>query len=58
MQEQTNKKAGDKPGAPYGKKKPYRKPAYRCERVFETMALACGKTQSSQGSCHFNRKFS
>jgi len=26
-------------------KKPYSKPEFRYERVFETMALACGKTQ-------------
>lgn len=37
-------------------KKPYQKPEVRHERVFETMALACGKVHSTQGSCHFNRK--
>ncbi len=37
-------------------KKPYQKPAFRHERVFETMALSCGKVQSTQGQCHFNRK--
>lgn len=26
-------------------KKPYRKPSFRHERVFETTALACGKVQ-------------
>jgi hypothetical protein len=26
-------------------KKPYRKPSFRHEQVFETMALACGKLQ-------------
>ena len=39
-------------------KKPYRKPAVRYERVFETMALACGKIDNSQGQCHTNRKVS
>jgi len=39
-------------------KKPYVKPVVRHERVFETMALSCGKVQSTQGSCHFNRKTS
>ena len=39
-------------------KKPYRKPAFRHERVFETMALACGKIDATQGSCHNNRKLS
>ncbi len=37
-------------------KKPYQKPAFRHERVFETMALSCGKMQSTQGQCHFTRK--
>jgi hypothetical protein len=32
-------------------KKPYVKPAFRSERVFETMALACGKA-GTQGQCH------
>jgi len=27
-------------------KKPYNKPAFRFERVFETQALSCGKVQS------------
>ena len=39
-------------------KKPYQKPEVRHERVFETMALACGKVQATQGSCRFNRKAS
>lgn len=29
-------------------KKPYQKPAFRCEHVFETAALACGKTTTAQ----------
>ena len=37
-------------------RKPYRKPAFRHERVFETQALSCGKIQTTQGSCHSNRK--
>jgi hypothetical protein len=39
-----------------GRKKPYQKPARRRERVFETTALACGKVQTTQSSCHSNRK--
>jgi hypothetical protein len=39
-------------------RKPYVKPMVRHERVFETMALTCGKVQSTQGGCHFNRKTS
>jgi len=39
-------------------KKPYRKPAFQYERVYETMALACGKQHSTQSQCRFNRKAS
>lgn len=36
--------------------KQYVKPSFRSEKVFETMALACGKTGPTQASCTFNRK--
>jgi hypothetical protein len=39
-------------------KKPYRKPAFQFERVFETMALACGKIRQTEAQCRFNRKSS
>ncbi|MGO9641063.1 MAG: hypothetical protein ACLP1Y_07160 [Candidatus Acidiferrales bacterium] len=39
-------------------KKPYQKPAFRYDRVFETMALACGKLNGTQSQCRFNRKSS
>jgi hypothetical protein len=39
-------------------KKPYIKPAFRFERVFETRALSCGKMADTQGSCHHNRRTS
>jgi hypothetical protein len=35
---------------------PYEKPAFVYERVFETMALACGKIGTQQRQCSFNRK--
>ena len=34
-----------------GGKLPYQKPAFRYERVFETMALACGKISATQAQC-------
>jgi len=37
-------------------RKPYQKPAFRHERVFETMALACGKIHPNQHQCRVNRK--
>jgi hypothetical protein len=58
IEEQPGKKPRDTVGNQSGKKKPYRKPAYRYERVFETMALSCGKVQNSQSGCHSNRKLS
>jgi hypothetical protein len=39
-------------------KKPYVKPEFRHEKVFETMALNCGKIQSTQGQCAHNKKAS
>jgi hypothetical protein len=47
---------GESPPVRY--KKPYQPPAFRCERVFETMALACGKISPTQTHCNFNRKSS
>jgi hypothetical protein len=40
---------------PRATKKPYQEPAFRHERVFETMALSCGKIQTTQLGCKFNR---
>lgn len=37
---------------PQNEKKPYRKPGYRFEKVFETMALHCGKVQPTDFLCH------
>jgi hypothetical protein len=41
---------------PARRRKPYLKPAFRFERVFETMALSCGKVTTTQFQCRFNRK--
>lgn len=43
---------------PQASRKPYQKPAFRTEKIFETMALACGKITATQGHCRFNRKSS
>ena len=40
------------------KKKPYVKPSFQHERVFETMALACGKIGGTTAQCKSNRKLS
>jgi hypothetical protein len=39
-------------------KKPYAKPAFRFERVFETQALSCGKVHSHGNPCKLNPKAS
>lgn len=39
-------------------KKPYVKPGFQREKVFETMALTCGKVQSTEHGCHSSRKVS
>ena len=57
MSEQGDKTRKRTPSnAPARGKLPYQKPAFRHEGVFETMALACGKIQSTQSQCHSNIK--
>ncbi len=55
---EKNVTSGDAKQAPGAgvTKKAYKKPEFRYERVFETLALACGKLHGSQGQCRFNRK--
>jgi hypothetical protein len=48
-----DKNSGDKQLAG---KKPYHKPSFRYEHVFETMALACGKISRRSKSCRLNSK--
>lgn len=57
---QRNQPSGADKSAPSqnAAKKPYRKPEFRYERVFETLALACGKIHHNQAQCRFNRKTS
>jgi hypothetical protein len=44
------------PAATGKARKVYERPAFQHERVFETMALACGKLSPTQFQCRFNRK--
>ena len=39
-------------------KRPYQKPAFTREQLFETMALACGKLTGAGGQCQFVKKTS
>ena len=56
--EKTFKGLGSAGEARSRPKRPYHKPTVRYERVFEVQALTCGKVQTTQGSCHANRKTS
>jgi hypothetical protein len=46
------------PGNASKAKKLYQKPAFRYERVFETLALSCGKIGANTAQCQFSRKTS
>jgi hypothetical protein len=46
------------PGQTARTKKPYQKPSFQHERVFETMALICGKLDPTLSQCQVNRKTS
>lgn len=39
-------------------RRPYLKPEFRHESVFETMALACGKISGTQAACNSRRNAS
>ena len=54
----TKQDQTDKQSRPTRDRKPYLKPAFEREKVFETQALTCGKMQTTQASCHQNRKHS
>jgi len=56
MTQDDRKTPGGEPAA-QAAKKPYVKPAFRHEPVFETMALACGKI-STGASCMGAKKTS
>ena len=60
MSEQENPDQAKLPASTSGHspKKPYLKPAFRHEQVFETMALACGKLNNTQAQCRSNKKAS
>jgi hypothetical protein len=54
---QANHAEFDRTASPVeGAKEPYVKPAFRHEKVFETMALACGKINATQPQCKTNKK--
>jgi hypothetical protein len=56
--DQGPREPADNPSKERPQKRPYQKPSFRFERVFETSALSCGKTQATQSGCMRNRKVS
>ncbi len=55
---QKSRASGENKSAPNqgAGKKPYRKPEFRYERVFETLALACGKIQTGPQCRHVKKR--
>ncbi len=53
-----NESSNDEPLFATIEKKPYEKPGFRCEQVFVTSALSCGKMTSTQTGCSLNTKLS
>jgi hypothetical protein len=54
----ANNKCSETPPVPATKKKPYAKPSFRCEKVFGTTALSCGKTPNSSFQYNIDPKAS
>jgi hypothetical protein len=50
--------SSEEPRAAAITKKLYEKPSFRCERVFVTTALSCGKIDPTQSQCILNLKVS
>ena len=48
----------DAPNADRATRKPYQKPAFSREQLFETMALACGKIDNTITQCRLIKKAS
>lgn len=51
-------RAREKTKSARGNKKPYQKPSFRHEKVFETLALACGKMAGTSAQCQSQQKSS
>jgi hypothetical protein len=54
----ANNKCSETLPVPATKKKPYVKPSFRCEKVFETNAVGCGKTPTSSFQYNIDPKAS
>jgi len=50
--------SGRRAGTQAAIRKPYQKPDFRFERVFEILALSCGKIYTTQAQCKYQPKLS
>ncbi len=57
-EKQVHREQADQLESAPKRKKRYQKPAFRYEKVFETLALICGKVSSTQAGCQASRKSS
>ncbi len=60
-QDPSTPAAVNPPGQPAGEgcpkvRKPYERPAFAREQLFETMALSCGKVNPTSGQCRAFKK--
>ena len=55
---QSDDPTGEQPDADRAARKPYQKPAFSREQLFETMALACGKINVTITACRIVKKTS
>ena len=51
----AKQRAGEETEAGTEARKPYRKPTFRFEQVFETMALQCGKIAGTSAACNASK---
>jgi hypothetical protein len=58
MTQPGNQTGQDAPLRENAGKRPYVRPVFRYERVFETMALSCGKIDTTQAQCRILLKLS
>jgi hypothetical protein len=54
----TTNVSNDKKREPVTGKKPYKKPSFKFQTVFEVSALVCGKIAATQSACNSNKKVS
>ena len=54
----TTNASNDRKREPETGKKPYKKPSFKFQTVFEVSALVCGKIAATSSACNSNKKVS